>query len=201
MGTSGLMPDEIAVGGFVFDNEFKMYFLIMVINVVIIFLVTNLLRTKFGRAMIAVRDNDLAAEFMGINVFRTKVLAFFLSSCCAGFAGSLLAHYQGLIVVEQFTLIDSIWMLGMLIIGGPTIVGAIFGAVFLRLLAQVVLFMAPAIGTAIPALSGSAVGGFTLIFFGVVIILFLVFEPRGMTHRWQIILSTFRLWPFKTALG
>jgi branched-chain amino acid transport system permease protein len=61
--------------------------------------------------------------------------------------------------------------------------------------------MAPAIGNVFPAFSGSAVGGFTLIFFGVVIILFLVFEPRGMAHRWQIILSTFRLWPFKTPLG
>lgn len=201
MGTSGLTANEIAVGDFVFDNEFKMYYLIMVINIVIIFLVSNTIRTKFGRAMIAVRDNDLAAEFMGINVFRTKVFAFFLSSICAGLAGSLLAYYQGLIVLEQFTLMDSIWMLGMLIIGGPTIIGAIFGAVFLRLLAQLVLFMAPAIGNVFPAFSGSAVGGLTLIFFGVVIILFLVFEPRGMAHRWQIILSTFRLWPFKTPLG
>jgi len=201
MGTSGLTANEIAVGDFVFDNEFKMYYLIMAINIIIIFFACNMIRTKFGRAMIAVRDNDLAAEFMGINVFRTKILAFFISSICAGIAGVLLAHYQGLIILEQFTLMDSIWMLGMLIIGGPTIIGAIFGAIFLRVLAQIVLFMAPAIGDVFPAFSGSAVGAFTLIFFGVVIILFLVYEPRGMAHRWQIILSTFRLWPFKTPLG
>jgi branched-chain amino acid transport system permease protein len=96
---------------------------------------------------------------------------------------------------------DSIWMLGMLIIGGPTITGAIMGAIFLRSLSQIVLYMAPLIGKAIPSFSGSAVAAFTQIFFGVVIILFLVFEPRGLAHRWQILLSTFRLWPFKTSLG
>ncbi|MBU2552504.1 MAG: branched-chain amino acid ABC transporter permease [Proteobacteria bacterium] len=201
MGTSGLTAHEISMGGFVFDSEFSMYYVIMGLTVLVVFLLTNLMRTKIGRAMLAVRDNDLAAEFMGINVFRTKVLAFFLSSVCAGMAGALLAHYQGLITVDQFTLIDSIWFLGMLIIGGPTIIGAIFGAIFLRLLSQLVLFMAPFIGGIFPAFSGTAVSGFTQIFFGLVIILFLVFEPRGLAHRWQITLSTFRLWPFKTPLG
>jgi branched-chain amino acid transport system permease protein len=160
-----------------------------------------LMRTRVGRAMLAVRDNDLAAEFMGINVFRTKVLAFFISSVCAGTAGSLLAHYQGIITVDQFTLMDSIWMLGMLIIGGPTLIGAICGVIFLRLLSHFVLFLAPAIGEVFPSFSGTAVSGFTQIFFGLVIIFFLVYEPRGLSHRWQIILSTFRLWPFKTPLG
>jgi len=201
MGTSGLTADEISVGGFTFDTEFRMYYLIMGITVVMVFLTNNLMRTKVGRAMLAVRDNDLAAAFMGINVFRTKVLAFFISSVFAGIAGALLAHYQGLITVEQFTLMDSIWMLGMLIIGGPTIIGAILGAIFLRLLAQFILFLAPAIGEVFPSFSSSAVAGFTQILFGAVIILFLVFEPRGLAHRWQIILATFRLWPFKTPLG
>lgn len=201
MGTSGLSASEIRVGSFVLNNEFRMYYLIMAAVVVLIFFLNNILRTKIGRALIAVRDNDLAAEFMGINVFRTKVFAFFASSVCAGVAGALLAHYQGLITVEQFSAVDSIWMLGMLIIGGPTIVGAISGAVFLRLLAQFVMFLAPFLGRVFPAFSGTAVAGFTQIFFGVVIVLFLVFEPRGLAHRWQIILSTFRLWPFKTSLG
>ncbi len=200
MGTSGLDANEIAIGNFTFDTELKMYFLIMLIVVIVVLFASNLMRTKTGRAMVAVRDNDLAAEFMGINVFRTKVLAFFLSSMCAGIAGALLAHYQGMITQEQFTLMDSIWMLGMLIIGGPTIIGAIFGVIFLRLLAQSILFLAPTIGEAFPAFSGSAVAGFTQIFFGVIIILFLVSEPRGLSHLWQNILSTFRLWPFKTPL-
>lgn len=200
-GISGLSSNEISIGSFVFDNEFKMYFLIMIFAVVMVFLTNNIMRTKIGRAFLAVRDNDLAAEFMGINVFHTKLLAFILGSVYAGIAGSLLAHYQGIITVEQFTLHQSIWMLGMLIIGGASITGAIMGAIFLRLLEQFVLFMAPFIGSIFPSFAVSVVAGFMQIFFGAVIICFLIFEPRGLSHRWQIILSTFRLWPFKTHLG
>lgn len=195
-GTSGLSADEVSIFGFVFDSELKFYYLAMVFVTLVVFFTNNMMRTKTGRSFIAVRDNDLAAEFMGINVFRTKVLAFFLSSVYAGIAGSLLAHYQGIIVIEQFTLMDSIWMLGMLIIGGATITGAIMGVCFLKILHQLVLFMAPWLGGIFPALEGSAVAGFVQIFFGAVILIFLVFEPRGLSHRWQITLSTFRLWPF-----
>lgn len=195
-GTSGLSAGEISLFGFVFDNERKFYYLAMGFVVAIVFLTCNLMRTKTGRSFIAVRDNDLAAEFMGINVFNTKVLAFFLSSVYAGTAGSLLAHYQGIITVEQFTLMDSIWMLGMLIIGGSTTTGAIMGVLLLKFLHQVVLFLAPWLGGLFPFLEGSAVAGFVQIFFGAVILLFLVFEPRGLFHRWQVMLSTFRLWPF-----
>ena len=195
-GISGLPANEISLFGFVLDNEFKFYYLSMGMAALAVFMTTNLMRTRTGRSFLAVRDNDLAAAFMGINVFRTKVLAFFLSSLYAGIAGSLLAHYQGIITVEQFTLMDSIWMLGMLIIGGASITGAIMGVFFLKLLHQIVLFMAPWLGGIFPALAGSAVAGFVQIFFGIIILFFLVFEPRGLFHRWQVTLSTFRLWPF-----
>ena len=199
-GTSGLPAHEIQIGNFTFNNEIRMFYLIMIFVIAVIFLVNNMMRTKTGRAFLAVRDSDLAAEFMGVNVFRTKVLAFSMASVCAGISGSLMAHYQGIVTVEHFTLSDSIWMLGMLIIGGPTITGAILGTIFLKILSQVVLFMAPWIGGIFTAFSGSSVAGFTQIFFGIVILLFLVFEPRGLAHRWQIFLTTFRLWPFKTPL-
>ncbi|MFC1821455.1 branched-chain amino acid ABC transporter permease [Thermodesulfobacteriota bacterium] len=200
-GISGLECNEISLFGLVFDTEFKFYFLIMIFVVIIVFLTNNITRSKFGRAFYAVRDNDLAAEFIGISVFHMKLLAFILSSVYAGMAGAFLAHYQGIITVEQFTLHQSIWYLGMLIIGGPTITGAIMGAVFLRLLEQVVLYMAPMIGEISPLLAGSAVVSSMQIFFGAVIILFLIYEPRGLFHRWQIILNTFRLWPFKRQFG
>lgn len=195
-GVSGMTASEIRIGSFAFTSELKFYYLAMLFASIAVFLTSNMMRTKIGRAMIAVRDNDLAAEFMGINVFKTKVLSFFLSALYAGVAGSLLAHYQGIITVDQFTLLDSIWMLAMLIIGGATIAGTIMGVVFLKVLSQLVLFGAPVIGYVFPSFAASGVAAFMQIFFGAVIILFLIFEPRGLFHRWQITLSAFRLWPF-----
>lgn len=195
-GISGLTAGEITIGSFVFDTELKFYFLVMSLAALAVFFTSNVMRTKIGRAMIAVRDNDLAAGFMGINVFRTKVVSFFLSSMYAGVAGSLLAHYQGIITVDQFTLMDSIWILAMLVVGGATITGVIMGVVFFKLLSQVVLFGGPLVGSMFPSFGGSAVSAGMQILFGVVVILFLIFEPRGLSHRWQITLSTFRLWPF-----
>jgi branched-chain amino acid transport system permease protein len=198
--TRGVNAIEAAaptVFGFTLKTERDMYFFIMGFTVLAVFLAVNLVRTRVGRAFVAVRDNDLAAEFMGINVFHYKMLAFLMASFYAGAAGSLLAHYQGMISVEQFNLMDSIWYLGMLIVGGMgSVTGAIFGAVSLRLLAQAVLFLAPVIGGLFPAIAGSSVAGMTQVFFGLVIILFLIFEPRGLFHRWQLILASFRLWPF-----
>lgn len=183
--------------GVVFDTERKMYFLVMGLAVLGTVLAFNLVRSKFGRGFIAVRDNDIAAEFMGLNIFGLKTGAFIICSMYAGAAGSLYAHYLGMITVEQFPLIDSIWYMGFLIVGGMgSISGAIMGAVAYRLIAQVVLFAAPMIGEAFPSLSVSGVAGFTQMLFGIVIILFLVLEPRGLNHRWQLTLASFRLWPF-----
>jgi len=195
-GLTGMSSHEVTIGGFSIGTERRYYFLTMVLTAAAIFLTVNLTRTKIGRAFVAVRDNDLAAEFMGINVFKTKVLAFFLSSVYAGVAGSLLAHYQGIITVEQFTLMDSIWMLGMIIIGGHSVLGAIMGVCFLKVLQQIILIVAPTIGQLVPSLAGSAVAGSMQLFFGAVIILFLVFEPRGLSHRWRLTWSIFDLWPF-----
>lgn len=198
--TRGVNAIEAAaptIFGFTLKSERDMYFLIMGFTVLATYLAINLVRTRVGRAFIAVRDNDLAAEFMGINIFHYKLIAFLMASFYAGAAGSLLAHYQGMISVEQFNLMDSIWFIGMLIVGGMgSISGAIFGAIFIRLLAQLVLFLAPVIGQLFPAIAGSSVAGMTQVFFGVVIILFLVFEQRGLAHRWQLTLASFRLWPF-----
>jgi branched-chain amino acid transport system permease protein len=196
-GVWGIPCDAPAILGFSFNGERRMYFLIITVAVLATILAHNLVRSRYGRAFVAVRDNDIAAEFTGLNVFRVKVLAFTISSMYAGVAGWLQAHYVGMITIEQFPLIDSIWYLGMLIVGGMgSITGAILGAFTFRLLSQAVIFLSPVMGQLIPALSGSTVSGFTQIFFGLVIIFFLVVEPRGLNHRWQVMLGSFRLWPF-----
>lgn len=196
-GVMGLSAPAPKLGGIVFDSEREFFFLIVSFAVLMTFFAKNIVRGKIGRAFIAARDNDIAAEFIGVNIFRYKVLAFTLGCLYAGIAGSLYAHYIGYVNEELFPLIESIWMLGMIVIGGlGSITGAIFGAVFIRLLSYGVYYLTPIVGAAIPAIEMSIANASTKLVFGLVIILFLVFEPRGLYHRWEIILTKARLWPF-----
>jgi len=196
-GFTGIKVPYASIGGFEFRSETSQFYLIMGIAVLCTFFVTNLARTRVGRAFIAIRDNDLAAEVMGINLFFYKLLAFFIGCFLAGIAGSLLAHWVGFMNAEQFTLTESILYIGMIIIGGlGTSLGPIFGVIFVRLLQYGLLFLIPAIESAIPALPAGFATGIAPMLFGLIIILFLVLEPRGLAHRWMLFKSAYRLWPF-----
>jgi branched-chain amino acid transport system permease protein len=187
-----------SIGGFVFKSEASQFYLIMSITALCIFFAKNLARTRVGRAFIAIRDNDLAAEVMGINLFRYKLLAFFIGCFLAGIAGSLLAHWIGFMNAEQFSLTESILYIGMIIIGGlGTTLGPILGAIFIRLLQQVLTVqIVPFLEGAFTALPAGFATGVTPMLFGLAIILFLILEPRGLAHRWALFKSAYRLWPF-----
>lgn len=196
-GVDGLLMPLPRIGGFVIDTDFRRYFLILSIAVLLTFFVRNLARTKTGRAFVAIRDNDKAAEAMGVSLFRYKLLAFALSAFYAGIAGALWAVFVSRIHPEQFTLMDSIWYLGMLIVGGMgSTLGAILGTSFLKLLKEGVTLAAPWVAKTMPTLIGAVPATMSLVVFGLVIILFLVFEPRGLAHRWEIFKRYYRLWPF-----
>ena len=157
---------------------------------------TNLFRTGLGRAFVAIRDQDVAAEVIGVDAFRYKVLAFAISSAFVGLAGALSAHYYMIVTWERFTFDVSILYLAMIIVGGlGSVSGAIYGAAFM---------------IAVPAwieelsrnLSGLAflqehMPAIQQLIFGVTIILFLIFEPRGLARIWQRVKDYFRLWPFR----
>jgi branched-chain amino acid transport system permease protein len=167
------------------------------IAVICIFFAKNLTRTRVGRAFIAIRDNDLAAEVMGINLFRYKLLAFFIGCFLAGIAGSLLAHWIGFMNAEQFSLTESILYIGMIIIGGlGTTLGPILGAVFIRLLQQILTVWFVPFLESTEVLPAGFATGVTPLLFGLAIILFLILEPRGLAHRWALFKSAYRLWPF-----
>jgi branched-chain amino acid transport system permease protein len=170
----------------------------MVIVALSIFVAKNLARGRVGRAFIAVRDNDLAAEVMGINLLYYKLLAFFIGCFLAGIAGALLAHWTGFLNAENFSLTDSILYIGMVIIGGlGTTIGPIFGVVVILILKlKVMPFISPFIENAIPALSTGFTTGLGPMVFGLAIILFLILEPRGLAHRWTLFKAAYRLWPF-----
>jgi branched-chain amino acid transport system permease protein len=193
-GPDGLAVPRPEIGGFVFKSKTSYFYLVMAITCLATFLAQNIVRTRTGRAFVAIRDNDLAAEVMGINLWVYKLLAFFIGCVYAGVAGSLLVHYFAFATLDQFPFINSVWYLGMLIVGGMgSIPGAIFGAVSLKLLDEVVTILGPILASVVAA---QAAASLALITRGVVIMLFLIFEPRGLAHRWDMIRAYYRLWPF-----
>jgi branched-chain amino acid transport system permease protein len=193
-GADGMPVPRPEIGSFVLKSKSSWYYLVITIACVATFLAQNLVRTRVGRAFIAIRDNELAAEVMGVNLWAYKLLAFFIGCVYAGVAGALVVHYYAFASPTQFPFFDSVWYLGMLIVGGMgSTTGAIFGAISLRLLDEVVTIVGPILSAVV---APQAAASLALISRGVVIILFLIFEPRGLAHRWESIKAYYRLWPF-----
>jgi branched-chain amino acid transport system permease protein len=197
-GFMGMSVPRAEIFGFTFKTPQSLFFLIMTVAVGVIFFAKNLARTRIGRAFVAIRDNDLAAEVMGINLFRYKLIAFFLGCFLAGVAGSLTSHWVTYVSAEQFSITESILYVGMIIIGGAgTTLGPILGAIIIRLLQQGVTYISPILES---TFSGNLPSGFTAglgpFLFGLVIVLFLVLQPRGLAHRWNLFKASYRLWPF-----
>jgi branched-chain amino acid transport system permease protein len=156
-------------------------------------------------AFIAIRDRDVAAEIIGINLFRYKLLAFAVSSFYAGVTGVLYAHYLGIANYEQFDLSTTVDFLAMIIIGGlGSILGSIFGAIFITVLPMVLRAVMDAVGNVLlllfPTLNVSyvvqSITSIKLILFGVLIIVFLIAEPDGLNKLWRNIRDYFRFWPY-----
>jgi branched-chain amino acid transport system permease protein len=193
-GADGLSLPRPTIGGIVLSSKTNYFYLVMVITCLSTLLAKNIVRTRAGRAFIAIRDNDLAAEVMGISLWSYKLQAFFIGCVYAGVAGSLLIHYFSFASTDQFPFMDSVWYLGMLIVGGMgSTTGAIFGAVALKLLDELVTMVGPILSAAV---APQAAASLALISHGLIIIIFLIFEPRGLHHRWEMIKTYFSLWPF-----
>jgi branched-chain amino acid transport system permease protein len=159
---------------------------------------TNLLRTGIGRAFVAIRDQDIAAEAAGVNLTRYKVLAFAVSSGFVGLAGALTAYHTGIVTWERFTLDVSILYLAMIIVGGlGRVSGAIYGAAFMIAMPAYLELELASFGGPLEFI-GSDLPAVQELIFGLTIVLFLVFEPRGIARIWDRTKDYFRLWPFRT---
>jgi len=159
----------------------------------------NLMRSRIGRAFIAIRDQDIAAEIIGIDIFRYKLLAFAISSFYAGVTGVLYTYYLGIANYEQFQIGVSIDYLAMIIIGGlGSILGSILGAIFVTLLPIATRWLLEGAGSLIFSQADLAniIPNLRLVLFGGLIILFLALEPEGLNRLWRNILAYFRVWPF-----
>ena len=197
-GTDGMWmkrPDTLL--GIDFQSDRNYYFLVLTITVFMTYLAKNLTRTRLGRAFVAVRDNDIAAEVMGINIAQTKILAFGIGCFFAGIAGALGGAYYEYVNVEWFGFDDSIWFLGFLVVGGfGSILGAIAGATVWKVLDELTTLVTPLAETFLGGAAFYASAAFALVIYSLLIIIFLVFEPRGIAHRWEIVKRSYRLHPF-----
>lgn len=156
----------------------------------------NLTRTRTGRAFIAVRDNDLAAKVMGINILWYKLLAFFIGCFYAGVAGALIGHWMGAVTPQMFGINQSIWFLAYILIGGlGSNVGPFMGVPILILISEALTRLTSSLSMSFPGLLTVIVPLHDLIY-GLAIVVFLIFEPRGLAHRWNIFKVAYRLWPF-----
>lgn len=192
------MPRPVFFGN-TLETQAELYYFLMAIAVIAIVATLNLARSRIGRAFIAIRDQDIAAEIIGINVFRYKLLAFAISSFYAGVCGVMYTYYLGIANYEQFQLNISIDYLAMVIIGGlGSVLGSIFGAIFITLLPIVIRLFMETFGTLFvdDAVLAQVIAQLRLIIFGGLIIFFLVVEPDGLNKLWQNIRNYFRVWPF-----
>jgi branched-chain amino acid transport system permease protein len=185
--------------GVAIASQRAMYFFLLVFVVLALTAALNLRRSRVGRAFVAIRDQDIAAEIIGIDIFRYKLIAFAVSSFYAGVTGVLYTYYLGVANYEQFQIGTSIDYLAMIIIGGlGSVLGAVFGAIFVTLMPIGLRYATETFGNLMFAPSDVAniINNLRLICFGGLIILFLVVEPEGLERLWRNIRNYFRVWPF-----
>src|SRR5690625_409802 len=195
-GTAGMSLSRPAIGSFKFSSNTSYYYLTLTILILTTLYVTNLFRTRAGRAFLAVRDRDMAAQIMGINLFGYKVLAFAISSFFVGIAGALLAHYTMIVSPEFYSIDVSIEYLAMILVGGlGSVLGSILGAFFITLLPVGLDVGINFASEFFPHLY-QKLSAFKELSFGLAIILFLIFEPGGLAQIWHNIRNYFKLWPF-----
>lgn len=192
------LTQTYAVGPVHLAPHVSLYLLCLALLVALGVAARNLARTRTGRAFSAVRDRDVAAEVMGVNLLRAKTLAFVLSSAYAGVGGALLSMLIGRVAPEQWNILMAINLLAIVVIGGvATITGTLIGAAFVVLLPRLLEWAAqwiPFISTG----SGGLINVFQLqsILFGALIVAFMILEPRGLFGLWHRIRTYFTTWPF-----
>ncbi len=197
-GADGIIVTEVTLFGLDLGNDRAFYYVIFVCFTVMTWMAVNLVRTRYGRAFIAIRDNDQAAEGMGIPIFLYKLLSFAISSFYAGFAGALYAYYMMSINPELFSLWLSIEYIAMIIIGGlGSIPGSVFGTLFIVVLNEVLSHITGFFMNVSPSIGGAiTIAPLREFVYGLAIVLFIIFEPKGLAEVWRIVRSSFRLWPF-----
>ena len=191
-----LPPGTIKIGPWIIDTDLKVYFMMIVLVIICVVGLANLLRSRVGRAWVAIRDNDISAEVMGINVLKYKLLAFFVAGFIGGIAGAFWISNLAAVSPEHFPWFWSLWLVGVILIGGVgSIHGTIFGSIFMVVVIEGLQLAILPLADTYPKL----LMDFLFIkeaAFGLAICAFMIFEPNGIAYRWWQIKNYFNLWPF-----
>ncbi len=190
-GYTGLLVESIEFGDVDLTDGMPFYFLCLGVLVAVILFSLNLLRSPTGRAMMAVRDSEISAQSMGVNLARTKTTAFGLSAGITGLAGALFAHKLGFLSPESFTVLQSLELLVLVVVGGVgSLHGAVFGAMFVLALPQGLAIMKDYLPHTI-----AEQPGFEPLIFGLILVFFIIFEPFGIYGRWLKVKHYFQMFP------
>ena len=191
-GHAGLAVPGLKVFGMTLTATWQQYVVDLVIALIVIWGASNLFRTPIGRSFVAVRDSELSARSLGVNVEWVKIQAFGVSAAVTGLAGVLLAHHLTYLAPDVFNVLESLKLLLMIVVGGlGSILGAVFGAIFISLLPVALSFLKDVLPPAIGQQAGLEPG-----LFGLIIVLFIVFEPLGINGRWQKLRYFFETFPY-----
>jgi branched-chain amino acid transport system permease protein len=191
-GNSGLHLKPIELLGRKFDGDADFYYLVLALTTLAVVALANLLRSPTGRAFVAIRDSEISAACLGVNLARYKTMSFALSAALTGVGGALYAHKVTFISPEQFTLLVSIELVTIVILGGVgSLHGAVFGAAFIIVLPQLISLAKDYLPAGV---AGAA--GLQSTVFGLVLIGFILFEPMGLYGRWLKVRTWLELFPF-----
>ncbi|MFH1349316.1 MAG: branched-chain amino acid ABC transporter permease [Pseudomonadota bacterium] len=195
-GDLGIALSVPNIAGFRFDTDRRFYYLMFAMTALAIITMKNITRTRVGRAFQAIRDRDIIAETMGINLSKYKLLAFIGSSFYAGVAGALYAYYMAFISPDHFSLMVSIQYIAMIIVGGMgSILGSVLGAVFIVLLPEVLGFLTRGVAQHFPVFQ-TGFGDIKNLIYGLIIVCFLIYQPDGLYGYWRRIKTYFKTYPF-----
>ncbi|MGP8120188.1 MAG: branched-chain amino acid ABC transporter permease [Xanthobacteraceae bacterium] len=197
-GARGIMVQRPSVLGVSFDSDAAFAHLCLAVAIATLLATLNIRRSRIGRAFVAIRDNDTAARAMGVNLHAYKLYAFVTSAFITGIAGALYGIYLSFVSVEGFPFLLSIEALAILIVGGlGSALGAVLGTIMIVLLPEATRLVFSLFSAQMDALFSTGAQELKSMLYGLVIILFLRFQPRGLVGAWHDIKRTWVHWPLR----